>query len=156
MVIYLDNSFLNRPFDDPDKGINKLESELLSLVFKLANEGKVDMVNSSVIKYENSLNPIPERKVFVEEIIKQAKIHQNVDEDIRDRAENLAQITGLSPIDALHLASAESANADVFITCDYDIIKQYKRSFPLLRKRKGKVKVITPLEFIQYYEHSNK
>lgn len=146
MIVYLDNSFLNRPFDDPEVGTNKLEGEVLSLVIKLVESRKVKMVNSSVIEYENSLNTIPERKIFVEEILKRAKVYQNADENIKKHAENLVKTINISPVDALHLASAESSNAEVFITCDYGIIKKYK----------GKVKTITPMEFIKYYEHANK
>ena len=146
MLVYLDNSFLNRPFDDPDVGTNKLEGEVLSLVIKLASQSKVKIVNSSVIEYENSLNPIPERKVFVETILKQAKVYQNVDDNIRNQAEHLVKSINISPIDALHLACAEAVNVDVFISCDYGIIKKYK----------GKVRVTTPLEFVNYYNHANK
>lgn len=146
MIVYLDNSFLNRPFDNPEVGVNKLESEVLSLIIMFLDKGKVDLVNSSVIEYENSLNPSPERRIFVKDLLKQAKVYQNVDEDIKKQAENLAGKTNISPIDALHLAAAESSNVDVFITCDYGIIKKYK----------GRVKAITPLEFIQYYEHSSR
>lgn len=146
MILYLDNSFLNRPFDDPEVGTNKLEGEVLSLIVKLISKSKLDIVNSSVIEYENSLNPIIERKIFVEEILKRAKVYQNVDENIKKQAENLAKKTNISPIDTLHLASAEAANADVLITCDYGIIKKYK----------GKVKVTTPLEFVNLYDHANK
>lgn len=146
MLLYLDNSFLNRPFDDPEVGTNKLEGEILPLVIKLANKGKIDLINSSIIDYENSLNLSPERKIFVAEVLKQAKIYQNVDEHIRKQAEKLVQTINISPIDALHLASAEAANADVFITCDYGILKKYK----------GKVKATTPLEFVSYYDHANK
>lgn len=146
MTVYLDNSFLNRPFDDPEVGTNKVEGEILSLVIKLADKGKIDLINSSIIEYENSLNSIPERKIFVAEVLKQAKVYQNVDEDIKKQAENLVKTINISPIDALHLSSAEAANADVFITCDYGIIKKYK----------GKVKVTTPLEFVNYYKYANK
>ena len=146
MILYLDNSFLNRPFDNPEIGTNKLEAEVLSFIVKLVNKNKVGIVNSSIIEYENSINPIPERKIFVEEILKKAKVYQNVDEGIKNQAENLTKTTHISPVDALHLTSAASSNADIFITCDYGIIKKYK----------GKVKVLTPLEFIQYYEHANK
>ena len=52
---------------------------------------------------------------------------------------------GMTPIDALHLATAESANVDFFITTDYNIIKKYK----------GNLKVIKPLEFLNFYENSN-
>lgn len=145
MIVYLDNSFLNRPFDDPDIGTNKLEAEVLSLVITLSRKKKVTIINSSIIEYENSLNKTPERKLFVEEILKKTKVYQNADENIRKRAEKLVKTTKISSLDALHLAAAESSQADVFITCDYVIIKKYK----------GKVKAVTPLEFIQYYEHSN-
>lgn len=145
MQIYLDNSFLNRPFDDPDIGTNKLDAEVLSLIIKLARKNKVNIVNSSVIEYENSLNKIPERKLFVDEILKKTNDYQNADENIRKQAEDLVEKMKISSIDALHLASAEAANVDIFVTCDYNIIKRYK----------GKVKVINPLEFIQYYEHAN-
>lgn len=146
MILYPDNSFLNRPFDDPDVGTNKVEGEILSLVIKLADMGKIDLINSSIIEYENSLNSIAERKMFVTEILRQAKIYQNVDENIRKQAEKLVKTTNISPIDALHLASAEAANANIFITCDYGIIKKYN----------GKVKVTTPLEFVNYYKYANK
>lgn len=145
MTIYLDNSFLNRPFDDPEIGTNKLEAEILSLIIKMASKNKVNIVNSAVIEYENSFNPNMERKIFVQEILKQAKVYQNVNVNIKKQAENLVKTKNISPIDALHLSTAEYANANFFITCDYGILKKYK----------GKVKAITPLEFAQNYEHSN-
>jgi len=40
MTIYLDNSFLNRPFDNPEVGINKLEAEALHLAS--AEQSQVD------------------------------------------------------------------------------------------------------------------
>lgn len=146
MLLYLDNSFLNRPFDNPDIGTNKLEAEVLSLIIKLAKSNKLKIVSSSVIEYENSLNPNKERRVFVKEILNEAKDYQNVDENIKKQAEDLVKGMNIAPVDALHLTSAEAAKADIFITCDYDIIKRYK----------GKLKVINPLEFIKYYEYSNK
>ena len=146
MIVYLDNSFLNRPFDDPEVGTNKLESEVLSLILELVKAGKAGMVNSSVIEYENSLNPITERKTFVKEILKRSKVYQNVDDKTKKRAHFLTQEMMLSPIDALHLATDEQAKADIFITCDYGIIKKYK----------GGMKTINPLEFLKYYENSIK
>ena len=146
MIIYLDNSFLNRPFDDPEIGTNKLEAEVLSLIIKMASNNKIALINSSVIEYENSLNPNLDRKIFIQEILKQAKVYQNVNEKIKKQAENLVKTKNISSIDALHLTTAEYANADVFITCDYGILKKYK----------GKVKAITPLEFVKNYEYSNK
>lgn len=45
---------------------------------------------------------------------------------------------GIKPLDALHLASAEAAAADYFLTCDDRLIKRYK----------GSLAVLTPLDFI--------
>lgn len=82
MRIYLDNSLLNRPFDNPDIGQNRLETETLFFILKLVKEGKIILINSSIIEYENSLNPFPERKTFVEEILKNAKVYQNLNSKI--------------------------------------------------------------------------
>lgn len=100
MIVYLDNSFLNRPFDDPELGVNKLEAEILLSIIKLAKNGKVNLINSSVIEYENSVNPF---------------------------------------------AAGEKAKVDLFITCDYNLIKKYK----------GNIKIIAPLEFFRLYEHTS-
>lgn len=146
MISYLDNSFLNRPFDDPEIGTNKLESEVLSIIIQLVSNGKLNIVNSAVIEYENSLNPIPERRMFVEGVLKQSKVYQNVNEHIKKRSDNLVIEMKLSPIDALHIAAAEAAKVDLFITCDYNVVKKYK----------GKLKVINPFEFLNYYEYASK
>lgn len=51
MILYLDNSFLNRPFDNPNVTINRLEGEILFLLINLAEKDKVQLANSSVIEY---------------------------------------------------------------------------------------------------------
>lgn len=145
MTVYLDNSFLNRPFDDPNVGINKLEAEVLHLVIKLAKNGKANLVNSSVIEYENSLNPFPDRKVYVAEMLKTSTSYQNVNLKTKNRGNVIVKDMGIQPIDALHLAAAEEAKVDLFISCDYNLIKKYK----------GDMKIITPLEFLNLYEHTN-
>jgi len=145
MTIYLDNSFLNRPFDNPDTRINKLEAEVLFLIIDLADKGEIQLTNSSVIEYENSLNPFPERKKFVEKILSQIRLYQNVNDQIEIRASNLVQAMKISPIEALHLATGEHMVVDFFITCDYNLIKKYK----------GKLKVIKPLDFLKLYENTN-
>lgn len=156
MILYLGNSFLNRPFDNPDVGTNKIESEVLSLILELVKMGKASMINSSVIEYENSLNPLIERKTFVNELLRRSKTYQNADDKTKTRAHFLAQTLGLSPIDALHIATAEQAKADLFITCDYDIIRKYKPRDCFPPENKGGMKTVNPLQFLKYYENSVK
>jgi len=81
----LDNSFLNRPFDNPYVGLNKLE-----------------LVNSAMIEYENSLNPFPERKLFVENILKFSKIYQNLNDAIYLKAMAISKKFKIKNFDALH------------------------------------------------------
>lgn len=145
MIVYLDNSFLNRPFDDPELGVNKLEAEILLSIIKLAKNGKVNLINSSVIEYENSVNPFPDRKIFVQEILKQSISYQNINLQTKNRARIIAKDMDISPIDALHLAAGEKAKVDLFITCDYNLIRKYK----------GNIKIIAPLEFFSLYEHTS-
>lgn len=145
MTIYLDNSFLNRPFDDPEVGVNKLEAEVLLQINKLAHSRKVNLVNSSVIEYENSLNPFPDRKIFVKEVLQTSTSYQNINLKTKNRANIMVKEMAVSPIDALHLASAEEAKVDLFISCDYNLIKKYK----------GDIKIIAPLDFLSHYEHTS-
>jgi len=142
MKLYLDNSFLNRPFDNPNVVQNRLEAEILFLILRLVRERKVILVNSAMIEYENSLNPFPERKAFIKEFLKNSKIYQNVDEEIYFEAKRIVKKFKIKPIDALHLATAIKAKVDYFITCDYNLVRKFK----------GKLKVITPLNFLREYE----
>lgn len=146
MKVYLDNSFLNRPFDNPEVRHNRLEVEILFLILELVKEGKITLVNSSVIEYENSLNPFPERKIFIEKIMQQAKVYQNVDQKIKKRAVEIEKAMRTQPIDALHIASAEAAHVELFITSDYNLVKRCK----------GVLKVIKPLDFMKYYENTSR
>lgn len=143
MKVYLDNSFLNRPFDDPAIALHKLEGEVLFWIVQEAAAGRIAIVNSSVIEYENSLNPFRERKKFVEEVLNYASMHQNVDRKTYMRAVDMRAILGIPLVDSFHLALAEQAGVDFFITCDYTLIKKYT----------GMIQVVTPLLFAYLYEN---
>lgn len=144
MKIYLDNSFLNRPFDDPTITTNRLEADILFFILDLLHNGKLTLVNSSAIEYENSLNPFPDRKVFVEKIMEKATVYKNLNLETKQRALNLEKELRLTPIDALHIAAAEAASVAFFITCDYNLIKRYT----------GTITVVRPVQFIKSYENN--
>ena len=86
MKLYLDNSFLNRPFDDFSIKQNQVEAEVLEWIIEWVKEGKVQLVNSEMIQHENSLNPFPERKEYIESIIELATHYQHITEGIQERA----------------------------------------------------------------------
>jgi hypothetical protein len=144
--LYLDNSFLNRLFDDPLISLNKVEGEVLLWVIDLIQHKKAMLVHSPFIENENSTNPFPDRKSFVAGVMRLATVYQDIDEDTEMRAATLREEMGVHPVDALHLAAAEAAQVDYFITCDYAVIKRYQ----------GGIKVVSPLSFIYDYKHDDK
>lgn len=145
MKLYLDNSFLNRFFDDPSIGTNKLEREILLRVLNQAHTGDFHLVNSAVIAFENARNPFPQRKQFVEQVMKSAPMFQTYTEAAEKRAEELVATCKLSVYDAQHIAVAETAQVDFFLTCDYDLVKKYQ----------GTLNVMTPATFAHYYDQHN-
>ena len=67
-----------------------------------------------------------------------ASSYCEADEDIRLRGERLEQ-QGLKAIDALHVACAEAAGSEYFLTCDDRLIKHYKDD---------RFEVINPVDFV--------
>ena len=90
-----------------------------------------------MLEYENSRNPFPLRKQWVDRCLTLASYRQRVDEGIRKRAQELEE-QKLGAIDALHLACAETAASEYCLTCDERMMRQYQ----------GKVQVINPVDFV--------
>jgi len=140
--LYLDNSFLNRFFDDHALGENKLERDILLRVLDQVHTGDIQLVNSSVIEFENARNPFAQRKQFVEQVMKSAPMFQSYTEAAAERVKELGDVCKLSLYDARHIAVAETAQVDFFLTCDYDLVKKYQ----------GTMNVMTPTMFANNYE----
>ncbi len=146
MKIYLDTSTINKIFDDQTKARIYLEATASLLIFSLIEKDYFELISSEVLTYENDRNPYEERKLFVSSIIKNAKQFQKLDEKILERAKEIEKL-GIRGLDALHLACAERAGAEYFLTCDNRIIKRYK----------GIILVKNPVEFIlNILEEENK
>jgi len=138
----LDNSFLNRFFDDPALGANNLEREILLRILDQTRNKTIQLVNSSVIEFENAHNPFPQRKQFVEQVMKSAPVFQSYTDAAGQRANELVDVCKLSLYDARHIAVAEAAQVDFFLTCDYALVKKYQ----------GTLNVMTPVAFVNYYD----
>ena len=139
MRLYIDTSVYNRPFDDQTQPRIWLETLALGLILQLVESGEATLVNSSVLEFENSRNPFPLRREWMERCLSLATEYERVDDAIRDRAQEYEK-QGASAIDALHIATAESANVDFFIACDDRLLKKGKHF---------KVKSINPVDFVQ-------
>ncbi|MFM7131257.1 MAG: PIN domain-containing protein, partial [bacterium] len=84
-------------------------------------------------------NSNPFRREFAEQVLSRSKIFIGCDEIIENLARNYSA-SGVRPLDALHLASAVSAGADYFCTCDDRLLKKSR----LLDSRITQIK--TPIE----------
>ena len=137
MRLYLDTSVLNRPFDDQKQPRIWLETLAFSLVLSLIEAGEAELLSSPIHTLENSRSPLPVRRLWVDRCLRLAAHRLILTDAIRNRARELAN-SGQKPLDALHLASAEAAGADWFLTCDDRLIKRYV----------GPLTVQTPPHFI--------
>lgn len=136
--IYLDTSVYNRPFDDQTQPRVWLETLAFSIILQMIEEGSVTLVTSSVLEYEVSRNPNALHRNWIARCIGLSKQHHLVDEAIRQRAAVLEQ-TGIKAFDALHVACAEAANADYFVTGDDRLIRRYTEH--------GMLRICNPVEF---------
>jgi predicted nucleic acid-binding protein len=82
-------------------------------------------------------------------VLSKAKIWVAVYASLEERARELNSL-GFKPLDALHLASAEAAQADYFCTCDDRLIKKAKTTQGFT------IKVVSPVEVISEVENDSR
>lgn len=123
IIIYLDTSVYNRPFDDQNQIRIKLETEAFLSIIEKTVSGAIGVIGSSVLIYENNQNPFIERQERVLSYLSISSQSITLNTSIKERAQNL-EVIGIDPIDALHLACAEFGGAKYFLTCDDGIIKK--------------------------------
>ena len=78
-----------------------------------------------------------------------ANIFTQLDNEIRNRAKEITD-AGVMPLDALHLASAEKAQADYFCTCDDKLLKKAKALC------EPKMRVVSPVELLEEIENDSR
>lgn len=122
MLIYIDNCVLNRPFDDQSQERIYFETQAFLILLKQIDAGKIKYLNSFAIEYEISAISDTERESKIRHYLKSTSTFVNYNKKIEKRAIEL-QGFGFSAMDAVHIAVAEFAKVDYFVTCDDDIIK---------------------------------
>jgi len=116
-TIYLDLCCLNRPFDDQHQARVRLESEAVLGIVQLARLGELTLIGSEALDLESSQNPDTDRRRKVEAFLSAATSKVTVGAGERQRGRDLESL-GLQAFDALHIACAESAGAEVLLTTD--------------------------------------
>ena len=130
--LYIDLCVYNRPFDDQHQPRIAFESHIFLFLMRKVPEGELTTINSFTLEFENSRNPLRERRGKVADLLSLASEYVHYDKHIEERAYQLEQ-SGLPGIDALHIACAEAAKASYFVTCDDVLIKKCKRNQSRLR-----------------------
>jgi len=121
MKIYLDNCCFNRPFDDQSQIRIRLEAEAKLKIQEEILSGRLQLVWSYILDYENHKNPYQERKVRIETWKNYATMDIEESAEIIETAVSLNQ-RGLPRIDSLHIACAMFAKCDYFLTTDDRIL----------------------------------
>jgi predicted nucleic acid-binding protein len=143
--IYLDLCAIQRPLDTPNQIRIVLESEAVLGIIALCDGGQVELLSSEALFYEGEQNSLPIRREHTFAVLSKAKSVIDVTETEKLRAGNLIAY-GIKPLDALHLALAESGKADYFCTCDDKLLRTAKQVRDL------KVTVINPVDLVQEIE----
>lgn len=126
MRIYLDVCCLNRPFDDQAQDRIHLESEAVVAILKHIRKGDWHWISSEVVDHEIQQTPDAERRDRVSTIARFSEEKISIDQEIINRADEIAKM-GVDAYDALHLACAESAKVDVFLTTDDRLLHRIQK-----------------------------
>jgi predicted nucleic acid-binding protein len=145
MKVYLDTCSLQRPLDSKTQIRIILEAEAVLGILSLCESGEVDLVSSEVLLFEAERNPNTTRRRYALEVLSRAAQFVMLDEGIEARAREL-EASGIKPLDALHLASAEQAEADYLCTCDDRFLRRANEG------RGSQVRVVSPVELVEEIE----
>src|SRR5262245_48321747 len=120
--IYLDVCCLNRPFDDQRQDRIRLESEAVLLILGHCEAGTWQWITSGVVEEEVNNTPSDERRHRVRSMLSGAHSTVALTETTAMRAQELKGM-GFRTYDALHLACAEQATVDIFLTTDDSVVR---------------------------------
>lgn len=143
MKVYFDVSCLNRPFDNQGQERVRIESEAVLLILERCRAGSLSQVSSTMALVEISRSANLEQKRRVKELLPPLDGIVALSDAEFARAHVLQRL-GFKPADALHIAAAEAAQADVFLTCDDRLARCAAREAPRLS-----VRVSNPVNFLR-------
>lgn len=116
-VVYLDLCCLKRPFDDAAQERVRREAGAVASLVAAAERHDLRLVRSPAHDLENERNPREDRRLATRLWLEAAAVPVASHPEALARGRALAAL-GFAPLDALHLAFAERANAEWFATTD--------------------------------------
>jgi predicted nucleic acid-binding protein len=136
----LDVCCLKRPFDDQTQPRIRMETEA---VLSLLAEGssRFSFVRSVAHDLENDQNPLPWRAERVRAWLAERPLLAPEAEALRRRTAEL-MASGVRGFDAIHLACAEVAAVEVFVTCDDRLLAIARRLGATIKVRVGELTAV--------------
>jgi predicted nucleic acid-binding protein len=141
MRVYLDCCSLQRPFDDRSQPRIAVEAEAVLVILALCVSHQVRLISSESLLFEIGRIPDQTRRDDALTILKLAEETVELTTEVEALARRL-MASGLKPLDALHLASASTAKADYFCTCDDKFLGKAKTLHGL------DTRVVSPTELV--------
>jgi predicted nucleic acid-binding protein len=124
--LYLDVCCFNRPFDDQSQSRIRVETEAVLAILERCQAGEWELVISEMVETEVAQIADRERRQRIEGALQMARSHVTVNDSTENRAITL-QGLGFHAFDAIHLACAEMAQVDVFLTTDDRLLRKAVR-----------------------------
>lgn len=141
MRVYLDNCCYNRLLDDRSYSQIYYERNSVMLILELTEQSAVQLIGSQMLMKEIQETPNLYKRSILQMIYGLCTEEISVDWPIIKRAEEIRHISNIKYKDSIHLACAESANADVLLTTDRKFMNNCHRIKTL-------TKVMNPNEWL--------
>lgn len=125
MRVYLDNCCFNRPYDDQSDLKISIETQAKLKIQHMIVEGKIELATSYVLITENDQNPVESKRDSIKAYIDaNSKVYVDIKhmEHIDEEAAMIMD-AGIKYMDACHVASANYAKCDYFISTDRKLLK---------------------------------
>jgi len=126
VLLYLDLNCLNRPFDDQSQDRIAQETAAVFAILQQIIEGVDRLVWSAILEFENAQHPLVDRRTEIGRWAQRAVVNVAITHQVSTRARTLTE-AGFRPLDAAHLACAEAAACDRFLTCDDQVLRRVRR-----------------------------
>ena len=126
-LIYLDYNCFQRRFDDPNQIRIQIEALACQEIFNRAESQTAQLIWSFMHEDETLLCPFPERQEFALELSTLCQIRIGPEDAIYSLSQRFIQQGKFSAKDILHVACANYAQANFFLTCDDALIRQAKK-----------------------------
>jgi predicted nucleic acid-binding protein len=142
-IIYLDTCALNRPTDNLSQPRVRAEAQAVARLLDLVVSGKLILLGSHALQFEVSRNTNMLRRLAALELLSFATASAPDNGQVHRLARELTGL-GFSAMDAIHLALAQTAGAQVLLTTDDRLILRAARSPEIVL-----IEVANPVDWLQ-------